>query len=136
MSFGLIGTYLFPISEGFENALGWTYFESILPWRALWWFWVIDSFANVITLFLFCCLVPWSRWLFLGLTILSVVMTLLSGLYVTTPIPDFFSLLGATIFWFPFVLSFFPPCSNYFQKRVEQGAGASGGASISEGKRE
>lgn len=119
MTVGVILAELIPLSAGFENALQWTYFESVIPRQVAWWFWSIHQAAIWIACLLFCLFVSWSRWLVLGLIVASIFMGLFSGLYVGIPVRDFIYYIGTVVFWFPLILSFYPPCSGYFTRKNE-----------------
>lgn len=94
----------------------WNYFGSLLPEQSVYYLWWLYFIAFVVGSLLFILFVSWSRWLLLVVIIYSLLLELGCGVLVTAPLENF---LGSLAFWFfvvPFVLSFFPPCSAYFDK--------------------
>ncbi|HEX7860893.1 MAG TPA: hypothetical protein VF773_11235 [Verrucomicrobiae bacterium] len=119
---GLMDEVRFPAPTQEESdALDWNYWGALLPYSAqitIWWIFGLLTLVGVIGFIFFQ---GWSRWLLLGCLICSVLTSPLSGLYVARGLSEGIAALGGLLFVFPFVLSFYPPCSDYFSKRVRKG---------------
>lgn len=105
----------FVYSQPALDALDWNYFGAILPddflpwvWRALLASWVVGAAAFVL-------FASWSRPMLAVLLAAEFVLMPFQGLYVSTGIHDAIGGIGSLCFLVTFVLSFFDPCSRYFQ---------------------
>lgn len=57
----------------------------------------------------------WSRHLLVGSYLLTSLLVGVQGIIVTKGLPEAFFSFGGVLLFFPLVLSFFPPCSHYFE---------------------
>lgn len=97
-----------------NDALSWLYYGSALPATLLHPLWSLVWAGFILGSVLFALGFSWSKWLLLCVLVITQLLNLLSGIYVTTALETFMSYLAMWLFWVPFVLSFFEPCSTYF----------------------
>ena len=57
----------------------------------------------------------WSRYLLIGSYLLTSLLLGVQGVIVTKGLSEAFYSFGGILLFFPLVLSFFPPCSHYFE---------------------
>ena len=116
---GLLGTlmeyYRFPKPLPEEStALDWFGYGTVLSNEV----YGLAMRVNVVLYYTSACAFllfkPWSRWLLLASMILTALMSATGGLQVFRGITLFTTDVGSMFFMFPFVLSFFEPCSQYF----------------------
>ena len=108
-------------SQEVSDALDWNYWGSTMSpeGQVVIWFLLIGSSAvGAIGFLLFY---GWSRWLLLFAIILEIMSSPFLGLYVIRGITYGFGYLGGLLFFIPFILSFFQPCSEYFIKTKKDG---------------
>jgi hypothetical protein len=91
-------------------------YGSILPYQVVYWWGQAYPILFCIGLLFFFLFKGWSRIFLLGLLCISLALVPFSGLNVTDAMPSFLYSLANLVFWIPFLLSFFTPCSEYFNK--------------------
>jgi hypothetical protein len=106
---------IFSYPHEIEDALALGYLGSPLGETSVnwiyWGFVVADTIAGI-GFFFFC---SWSRWCLLALTIASPFFALVLGVSVAAPPEKFVDGMSSLFLYLPLVLSFFPPCSGYFE---------------------
>lgn len=112
ISYWVVPVYEFVDSDG---AFSWLYYGACLPATLLYPVWNSMPIIFLVCYVLFALGLSWSRWLLICLVLLTLVLILMSGIYVSAPLYNFMS-LGAFAFFVPFVLSFFGPCSTYLSR--------------------
>jgi hypothetical protein len=99
-----------------RTALQWAGYGSFLPYNFVYWWGQLFQMLFTIGLLFFFFFHSWSRIFLLGLLLLSVVLVPFSGLRVYDAQTAFLYDIANLVYWVPFLLSFFPPCSEYFKK--------------------
>ena len=102
--------------EAANTALQWSSYGSILPYAIVYWWGQAYPILFSIGLLFFFLFHGWSRIFLLCLLVISLLLTPLSGLSVSDALSSFLYSLANLVFWLPFLLSFFSPCSEYFNK--------------------
>jgi hypothetical protein len=102
--------------EAARTALQWSSYGSILPYEIVYWWGQSYPILFSVGLLFFFLLQGWSRIYLFGLLVLSLLLIPFSGLTVSDSLSSFLYSLANLFFWIPFLLSFFPPCSEYFNK--------------------
>lgn len=98
------------------DALDWNYFGAILPFDVLPWVWWALLAAWAVGSVAFVLFASWSRLLLGALLTAEFLVMPFQGLYVSTGIHDAIGGIGSLCFLVTFVLSFFEPCSRYFER--------------------
>ena len=102
-------------SQEITDALSWNGYGSILSEESS----QLLSYVQLGALFIgvvgFLAFGGWSRYLLLGVFIGTYAIIPFCGLSVTQGISEAFIYFGSGFFLVPFVLSFFQPCSAYFE---------------------
>lgn len=110
-----------PPAQEISDALEWNYYGAMAPFpllMAVLWVLLLGYLIGGIGL---VCFTRWSRGVLLLVIVLSVLITPFSGLSVSRGLPLAISSLGSMLLLIPLVLSFFPPCSGYFQQNTGAG---------------
>jgi hypothetical protein len=109
-----------------ESAFSWMYYGAVIPERLLPPIWNCVWASYILLSALFALGFSWARWLLLCNLILSTLLNLVSGIFVMSASDAFLGSASSLLLWFPFVLSFFEPCSTYFSWKGPFGAGKGG----------
>jgi len=109
-----------------ESAFSWMYYGAVVPERLLVTLWNFLWASFILGAALFALGFSWSRWLLVCNLVVTALLNLVSGIYVSSALDAFLAFLGWWLLWVPFVLSFFEPCCTYFSWRGPFGAGKSG----------
>lgn len=105
-------------SQEITDALNWNGYGSILSDESSQMLFYVQIGAVFVGVVGFLTFGGWSRCLLLGVFIGSYAIIPMSGLFVTHGVSLAFIYFGSGFFMVPFVLSFFQPCSEYFEPRV------------------
>lgn len=111
----LFDVFQFPSPTPEESAaLEWNYWNALIPYTAQITIWALVGSSTLVGVIGFILFQAWSRWLLLGSMALLALTSPFMGLYVARGLGEGLTTIGGLLFMFPFVLSFFPPCSDYY----------------------
>ncbi|MGE9269108.1 MAG: hypothetical protein ACQKBY_13530 [Verrucomicrobiales bacterium] len=113
---GFLKDYLrFPTpSAEVSNALDWNFWGAVLPDDVLQVVVVLILGGELVGFIGFLLFQGWARFLLAGSFVAAALLNALMGLYVVRGESLALMNLGWLIFMVPLVLSFFPPCSNFY----------------------
>ena len=106
-------------SKEVNDALDWNFYEASIPIETLQLILLMMFFIYIVSGIGFIFFLSWSRQALVFCVCVSIALMPFQGIYVTTGIFDFINNIGTIMLMVPIVLSFFPPCSGYFEKNFE-----------------
>ena len=102
-------------SVGEADVLTWNYYGSKIPEELVWLLNMFLSAVFVIGVIGMIFFQGWGRILLLVQLVIGCFITPFMGLIVTTGALDMLYIISSVLIGVPFILSFFEPCSSYFQ---------------------
>ncbi len=98
-----------------ENLISWNYYGAYFSSDIIWWISICSDLSYAIGIITMIFFKGWGRILVIGHLGCSCMLTALMGMVIHTGMVDMMLMISGVLIWFPLVLSFFDPCSKYFE---------------------